>query len=84
MAMPPPSFLSLTISSVRMGSKWQKMGGSGGLAAPTDVTGRPPLPQSGCTRCRGTGCGAGKWLHILRSQTESVWHVLNVSGPVTK
>ena len=43
MAMPPPSFLSRTISSVRMGSKWQKMGGSGGLEEAADVT----LPPSG-------------------------------------
>ena len=60
MAMPPPSFLSRTISSVRMGSRWQKMGGSGGLAAATDVTGRPLLPQSGCSRCKGAGGGAAK------------------------
>ena len=69
MAMPPPSFLRRTISSVRMGSRWQKMGGSGGLQfddeeQEEEAGGAPGRPrQSGCTRCRGAGCGAEKWLH---------------------
>ena len=75
MAMPPPSFLRRTISSVRMGSRWQKMGGSGGLVDEEEQeeeegagggapAGRPR--QSGCTRCRGAGCGAEKWFHFVR------------------
>ena len=73
MAMPPPSFLRRTISSVRMGSRWQKMGGSGGLVDDEEqeeeegagaAPGRPR--QSGCTRCRGAGCGAEKCFRVVR------------------
>ena len=86
MAMPPPSFLRRTISSVRMGSRWQKMGGSGGLfdeeqeeeeGAGGGAPGRPR--QSGCTRCRGAGCGAKKCFHFVRDHP-SINEVCNEGG----